>query len=317
MKKATFALSFVVAFFIPFSVGATTIYQQLSDSSGRLEIDTCANPDETVATFETVSTTTLNTDGFVFFVANSPSGGSVEFQIDDLHAFSSVSVPSGEADHFLESHYQTSEPEMGPGVHELKACYTVSQVYLRSNLSEQFLYGYITNDSVESVPIAPGISGFTDVGIATTSQQVWCASNFASTTGILDGIGHSISLGLCNVGVFLFVPSTASVNSFFVRLSEIQTKHPFAWAFDVRDTYSAYVATSSDALPSFSLDLGTSTAAILGSSEIELFGKDEVDMFLPASILTALKLLVSSLIWLTVIAFIYRQISGVWHRSVT
>jgi len=326
MKKA---LGVLIVLLAPFSVQGATIYQQLTDSSSEVTlyngIGTCTATSSNIATFMAVSTVVPTAGSFAYGVFFNDTGGPNTINItissttnyNALHTWS-LSVPSSDADQFLEvTAHSGTEPLLAGETYVVHGCDVGSEVTkTRSNLSEDFWYGYITDDGVESVPVAPGIPGFTDVGIATTSQQTYCSTNFSTSTGLLDSIGQSISLGFCNVGVFLFVPSLSAVATFQNNWDTLTTtKFPFSWVVDARETIDQFAATSSQGWFAVSIPTGSTTAA-LGFTSIEVISTSTLSYYLPDSVRDTIKVLIGAVFYLLAIGYVYRDLQGIWHKQV-
>jgi len=153
-------------------------------------------------------------------------------------------------------------------------------------------------------------------GVSTSTVAATCDGGVATSSGLLDSIGSSIANGMCRVGVFLFVPSPGAISQWQAIGSQVVTKAPISYAVEVRDAYEAFVATSSETFPALSLNLGT-TSGFLGGGNIELLSEDKVEQFAGSTALSLLRGLLASVFWLMAIAFVYRQISGLWHKQVT
>lgn len=312
-------------FFLPQISKAATIYQQLSDSSGEVTLSTlCSYGFATkLATFNPAVTSVLTSESFYYGVFST-----VEVTNNDLGIYITevggpailynftADVPSSGEDAFMEVPYLNGSTQLvATTTYEVWGCASTGGVIkTRSNLSHDFSYGYITDDGTESVPVAPGIPGFTDVGIATTSQQIYCAANFATSSGLLDNIGQSFALGICNVGVFLFIPSQGSVNTFFTHMNTLQTgKFPFTWITQTRGILEGFTASSSGNYINLSLNFGTTTS-VLGLSTVEIISTTTLSKYLSDSTRNAIKLLISALFFLLAIAYIYRDIQSMWNQ---
>jgi len=310
----------------PFSVSADTIYQQLIDSSSEVTlysgIGTCTATSSNIATFIAPITTTPGATSFAYGVFFNNTGGPNTINItissttnyNALHSWS-LSVPSSDADQFLEvTGHSGVAPLIAGQTYVVHGCDVGSEVTkTRSNLSEDFWYGYITDNGVESVPVAPGIPGFTDVGIATTSQQVWCAGNFSTSSGFLDTLGQSISLGFCNVGVFLFVPSQSAVSQWQALATTSREKIPFSYYYDFRDILNDQSASSSENFPSFAVngaDWGIGSTTAIGNivPNLTFLSTSTISQYLPPGMYDLLFLLMRSAIWMMVLFHVYRRI---------
>jgi len=192
-----------------------------------------------------------------------------------------------------------------------------SFIQIASNLSSNFFYGYLTAGGLHSgtdIPILPGLPGYTDVGISTTSQQVYCNSNFSTSTGLLDSLGKSISTGICNVGVFLFVPSQNALSSFATLSSTTQTKIPFSYYYNVKSILQTASSTSGN-FTSIHLNLGGATgvasttpfAGIL-NQDFQLLSTSTISTYISPSTYNLLMDLARYAIWIAVMFHVYRRI---------
>lgn len=335
MKKYVILLTL---FFLPFTAGATTIYQQFTDNAGEAELNAGCLPlgsftvsaPITVVPFSVQSVIRNNSiftgsNLFNYVISTSSSNCNAPNQLISVTSTRQDGsfVPNDNAAHFslgtttTPTSYTTFLPNT---IYYIWADSGITDVFITTNLSGDFLYGYITAGGfAPSLPILPGLLGYTDVGISTTSQQVYCNQNFSTSTGLLDSVGQSISLGLCNVSVFLFIPSQSAVSTFMTGVSQLENKAPFAWAFEVRDIYNNYVATTSTStFPILSIDVGTSSlASVLGTSQLTLLSQNTVNTYLPNGVLVALRLLISGALWLGALSFVFGQINNVWHKNVS
>jgi len=185
-----------------------------------------------------------------------------------------------------------------------------------SNLSGDFFYGYITAGGFSpSIPILPGLPGYTDVGISTTSQQVYCNQNFSTTTGLLDSVGQSISLGICNVSVFLFVPSNAALLNYSNLASTTQEKIPFSYYYDFKDILDGSSASSSTNFTALAVNLGSTGvgstspygAVLTGLGNFSFLSTTTIMTYISQSTYDLLFLLMRSAIWVAVMFHIYRR----------
>jgi len=323
MKKALLAIFLLL---VPFSVSATTVYQQFSDSSGTVELGI----NGTILGSFTVSSETVTVPAEIQFVARNDNGGGLctgnlfNFFIGTSTTDQMFSVPSGVVPCNGEENFLISTSTVAlysanylPG--ETYYIYTttnVTDIFITTNLSEDFYYGYLTADGfATSIPILPGLPGYTDFGISTTSQQAYCNANFGTSTGLLDSLGQSISLGFCNVGVFLFVPNPSALTNFNENWTNLTTQRfPFSWITHTRDILENYVATTTENFPTVTLDFGTTTE-FLGFQDLEVISTTTISHYLNESTRTAIKTLLGVLFYLAAIGFIYRDLQSIWHKQ--
>jgi len=325
---------------------ATTIYQQFSDSSGEVEL---SDTEPTLIGSFTVSQS-INivpaeiqfvsrgdnavefcpTPPYNFFVATSSDPSEAATQ--KLVSFSAKLSPYGQC---LSSASNVANFGIGtstslgnsaistyvPGVvYRLYGDSGISDQFVTTNLSRTFLFGYLTGGGFgPTLTIDPGIPGYTDVGIATTSQQAYCYSNFSTSTGLLDSLGQSISLGACNAFAFLFVPSTNAVGGFAQLASTTESKIPFSYFFDIKNTINALTASSTTNLPTYtvglgSLQLGSTTSFGNVLPNLTVLSSTTVDTYMPNGIRVTLLALGTSAIWLIAGMTIYRRI--VPHKAI-
>jgi len=343
MKKPLIAVSIavMVAFSVPYTSRALTVYQQLLDSSGTEDLSSAGyrsvgsfTVNETVllgigvvdfeffgvfncggscsSGFQGGISTTTPADFLPFGVGAGFLASAVFHQIDGT----SPSSPST-SDQFL---YATTSSTGIFGQNELHPNETY-YIYVEgsspdngtviTNLSNDFVFGYIRFGAL-SVPIDPGIPGYTDVGIATTTQAAYCYTNFSTSTGFLDSIGQSFALAMCNVGVFLFVPSTSALSQFSVLSSTTQSKIPFSYVFDAYDIFSGLTASSTGNIAAMSLsfpDISSSTpfGSFIPTSVVGL-STSTISTYLPESVRLGMLGLQRVALWSGLAFMFYRRI---------
>lgn len=327
MKKLPYLVLAVVLLWGAFSVhqvSAATIYQQLTDSSGELQ-GGHGGDTVLVGTFTTTQDYTFTSSGFAYGVFRnngSPVGPPEQVEIDisidsacqtPFIRFATSSPPADNNDYFLELPKIAGTTLTAGTWYVCFDNYNSSYNYFtRTNLSEDFWYGYITTDGTQSVPVAPGIPGFTDVGISTTSQQVYCNQNFSTSSGLLDSLGQSIALGACNVGVFLFVPSQSALSQFYSLSSTSQSKIPFSYYYGIKNIFYGLTASSTENLPNWSIPFpNLSSTTPLGSiipTTIPILSTSTIDKYYPTAIRETVLTLASFVIWVLVALVIYRRI---------
>jgi len=333
MKKLPFYafLAILGAFSVPYIVSATTVYQQLSDSAG-----------EKTATAETIEVGSFVSPPVrtTLYSASQNVGGKFGAFIlnkhDTVSGSGTFSIASTSADcpattFFVATNAQTVaaneeilvDLEFTSGTDKYLMpsttyfiCFTAAgasiEFGIAMNLSADFIYGYITDVSGVSVPLTPNIPGFTDVGISTTSQQVWCNQNFSTSTGFLDSVGQSIALGLCNVTVFLFVPSSNAFSQFQTLSSTTQSKVPFSYVFDAYDIFLGLTASSTGNIAAMSLsfpDISSSTpfGSFIPTSVVGL-STSTISTYLPESVRLGMLGLQRVALWSGLAFMFYRRI---------
>jgi len=320
------------AFLVP-NVFATTIYQQLTDSSQEIGLTACpaiGGHQTILAAFTVATPTTISTDSFFYGPIRNDDGGaqgSLSLQIATTSLFWGTNsalvtyvwptVPTTTDDNFLEATYNShTDNTLDPGViYYLRGCHSGAsdRFVLRTNYSSDFVYGYLTTDDTESLSLIPGAPGFTDFGIATTSQQTWCYQNFSTSTGLLDNIGASISTGICNVGVFLFIPSSNAIAQWQSLASSTAEKIPFSYVYEIYSDVSGLVATTTENLPTYEapladLTIGSTTSIGNILPNLTFLSAATIGTYLPAGIHDALFLLARAAIWVFTALILYSRI---------
>lgn len=321
------------AFLFPNIVSATTIYQQLTDSSGVIGFSG-TGLGTFVGSFTISTTTTIVQNDTALAVvtvtaANSPidfatielfTGGSDCFHATGFVAeydapFVGNASTTG-ADNFY-TYKAASTYTLNPGTYYICPSGNGSIHYqIRTNLAVKFIYGYLTaNGTGTSVPIVPGLPGFSDVGISTTSQQAYCNSNFSTSTGLLGDLGQSISLGICNVSVFLFVPNALALTNFSSLTNTLQERIPFSYYFDVQNIFTGSTASNTQNmvaytanLSSFDFSTSTSFGPILPTQPFSFFSSSTISQYLPVGMHDFLYNLMIAAIWVEVLFLLYRKI---------
>jgi len=310
-------------------VSATTVYQQLTDSSGEVEGTQTAGPDfdliTKIGSFISPISVINGSIGGGLIVYRVDGGGASSFAIyiatsssltrstgADIAVTGSpgTTFPDDGNDYFVDMTY-TYFDNFTEGLTYYVYVGAEPQGFVRTNLSEDFVYGYVTDSNGESVTIVPGLPGFTDIGISTTSQQVYCNQNFSTSSGLLDNLGQSISLGVCNVGVFLFVPSTASLEKFTQLASTSRNRAPISYFYDVYSSVNELTATTTTNLPTYTADLagtGIGSTTSIGNvlPSLTILSQATVNTYLPSGIYTALMFLARAALWVITGLTLYR-----------
>jgi len=319
------------AFSFPATSFASTLYRQYTDFSGNVSTGM-------IGSF--ISTTDNPIDGgsYVTILRNndsSPHSPTMNIRIyrhDNGHVSSyagfdcgGTSIPAGDSLYCEASNHGPSGSPYISGLNgntnwQAGVQYDVyndaalgTNVSIAANYSATSFYGELTDNSGASVSIEPGLSNYTDHGISTSSQAIYCADNLGSTTGILDGIGRQFGLGVCNATVFLFVPSGNAVAQFQSLASTTQQKIPFSYYFDVTGIVSGQSASSSQNLPTYGIDLaaadfGSSSGLSILPAHLDFLSTSTVNRFLPAGMHTLLYNLMIFAIWVEVMWLLYGRI---------
>lgn len=189
---------------------------------------------------------------------------------------------------------------------------TSGELNLVTDNSFQF-YGFITDSGGLGNLWLPGEWY---LGVSTTSTQQFCSTNFSTSSGFLDSLGQSISLGFCNVGSFLFVPSSSSLTQFYSLASSSQEKIPFSYYYGIRDVINGNSASSTQNFQTISLNLsstGIGSTSPLGLSNIfpgdhELLSTTTIFTYISPTLYNLLMSLVVAAIWFAVALHIYRKL---------
>jgi len=325
LKQSLISFTLLAGLFLfPSLSFASTYYQQLTDSSNSQDLESTLS----IGSFTVATTTTIltgDTGLSVVNISSAPSlGCGVRYSISPNK--NSVVGALGHYDWYFGSstlgvdNFATFENFDSSFTLVPNTTYYVTSQGIscghataRMNLSLDFFYGYLTgNGTGTSVPIAPGLPGFTDVGIATTSQQVYCNQNFSSSTGLLGGLAQDFSIGLCNSLVFLFAPNSQSLNQFQQLQVVAETKIPFSYVFGLYNVYLTDSSTSTTNLPTFAIEfpsLGSTTP--LGDvvpTHIEFFSTTTISKYYPDSIRLSFLFLGSLAIWIFTIIGMYHRV---------
>jgi len=334
------SVAVLTAFSFPYEALALTIYQQLTDSSAEVEFGgtISANP---IGSFQVTATTTFSSASFGYGVFTAPTSPITDgkIRIQDVSPFSftrcwaQFGIPeiSTGADNFLEALFEDWSNPNSPtpcasgsvnstdGLTPGKTYYIYiidnqsagDKGFTRTNLSQTFWYGYITDDGLGSVPLVPGLPGFTDVGISTTSQQTNCHMNFSTTTGLLDTLGRSISLGFCNVGTFLFVPSSGAVGQYQNLPGLFATRFPFVYVHQIATFRAGQNASSTEQFASLKIDLASASTTLdtwgILPTELTLFSSSTMTDLAPSGFWSAMRAFFSLVLSVGFATLVYKQ----------
>lgn len=340
-------LLFILIF--PFIAKGSTVYQQLTDSSGDIFYNQATQGCGLIGSFTVnASSSILGTNASAQIAMNIKTGSTNHVRL--WIATSSpdeIGIASGNCNGTIFTNYNVAEynlTQIGGGSVSLGEgqilVATSTQVFLNqgasyvpgftyyvgmrggqsgaitgsvvSNLSKQFFWGYITSGEGAQLPIVAGIPGFTDVGISTTSQQQYCYGNFGTSTGLLDSVGQSISLGLCNAAVFLFIPSSNAIGQFYNLASTTTGKIPFSYVFDIRNVFAAMSASSTSNFFSVALafpDITSSTPiGTIIPTTITFLSTSTISTYIPDSVRLTFLNFQRMFLWLAFGFMIYRRV---------
>jgi len=346
MKKALRIGWLFLLFLVPFSVSkADTFYQQLSDSTRSVEIITVGSGGPldcyALGSFTVAQDVTVDSSGRGFLFMTNKTGTPFTFHdyfnvqiattsvsgntcalTPTIAQYDSFATVQAQANPQLVNLFSAGGPvTLYAGVvyylnlaTNTRGASSGGHILIAIGTPSSSMFGALNTDGVASIPVTPGIPGFTDVGVSTTSQQEYCGSSFSTSTGFLDSLGRSISLGFCNVGAFLFIPSQQTLNQFQGLASTSQNKIPFAYFFDVKSIYDNSTATTTQNVPTFSINLGlidfassTAMGHILPTN-LDFFSKGTIDKFLPVGMHDLIYNLMIYAIWVDLMYVLYRRI---------
>lgn len=99
----------------------------------------------------------------------------------------------------------------------------------------------------------------------------------------------------------------------------LQSKYPFSWFFDIADLYQQLQASSTEDVTAVelsysSLDISSTTKNALPSSWV-VFSTSTITQFIPTPVLDAWRLLMTAVIWMSVVAYLYRAISKLFSGN--
>jgi len=157
----------------------------------------------------------------------------------------------------------------------------------------------------------------TAIGLSSLSgAQSFCNSQFGTSTGGIFGIGTDLANGICQVGLFLFIPSTAALGDFQQIPLTLQSKFPFAWGFAIKDLLSSLSTTTSANYPTVSYAIGTTTPGyyqnIVGSG-LSIATPTTIQNLAADSVWTTIRYLIGVILWISFAYFVYRKAMGIWH----
>lgn len=144
-------------------------------------------------------------------------------------------------------------------------------------------------------------------GFATTTVAELCDSNFPAGGSWTDSVGVALTNGLCRVGSFLLVPSQNSLTQFGALRSQLVTKVPFSYIYEVADIVGG-VSTTSNTFPSLTLDLEVfATSSVVGTwpSSVDVLSTSTIGTYLTDSVREPLRALIGYALWLAFAAHVF------------
>jgi len=168
-------------------------------------------------------------------------------------------------------------------------------------------------------PPPPFTLGTTSDSIA-ASSSLWGSLSLASSTleqscgteSITDPASY-ISVGICQVFSFLFVPSPTTVSQYYQLPTIIQGRAPVSWFQTLVSTWGSVSASSSAnmadvVIPFHDLGIGSTTAMGNILPNITILSSTTITTYLSPNILGTLLFLESAAIWVLFAYFIYEDV---------
>jgi len=332
------ALMVVVGAFSVDSAQAASLYQQLLDGDGSIiHTDTAATDLPTLIGNFTPSVTTRSASTSILMLINNSDAaginhviiqiatstqnitpGNIPSAICQYLAYNDNMQPVTTSGNFYLSATTTDTCNVGAiydyyyasttyyvyvyGISPYDAAKLPADYAIKTDRGNQYFYGLITSGEGGTVLVLPGVTGFTNPGISTTSQSVYCASSFA-TSGFLSQVASDISTAMCNVTVFLFVPSNESLTVFLSLASTTRDRAPFSYFYDMSTDINNLSASSTANLPTYTANLsalGIGSTTPIGNilPNLTLLSSTTILQYAPSGFYSALMFLARASIWL-------------------
>lgn len=286
----------LVGDFVP--AASNTYLTNVDYAQGSFSTRNTANASQPVIVISNTPPPTSSPNAIGYFIASTTLLGNVStFVVLPLHAQSGFTLNAG-TQYYI--YFTTSLGGNGTGSE------------IATDAFSRF-YGFISESANASGGFSLGATIFPG-GISTSSAAIECGANFSTSTGFLDTVGQSFSLALCNVGVFLFVPSTNSLQQWQGFASTTRGKIPFSYYYDFQGILNGSSASTTDNFQGLSIDLAsvyastTPLAAVIIPSHIDLLSTTTVSKYVSSGMHTTLMFLASSAIWVMVLMHLYRRI---------
>jgi len=245
-------------------------------------------------------------EGFVLFSSPNPVvSGACSFDATKYYAIALPGTAAATSTRVWGSQYQYTADPMTIGAFPTGGT-------TDANVLSMF-YVIDSNPLANPVPVLSPIGGYPTLGIATSSVNSFCQTNFStSTTGFVDSIMSAVSVGVCSSFAFLFVPTADSLAGFQALASTSQSKIPFSYYFQLAGVYDSMTASSTENLSAFSIDFpafGSSTP--LGTiipTHVDILSTTTIDKYYPSAIRHTFLFLGASAIWVGLGFVLYRRI---------
>jgi len=202
-----------------------------------------------------------------------------------------------------------------PGIYSVELKPTVAQGnadfwYSRGASDKAFYYALadspITGQAVEDFVALGG-------AFSTRTVNSYCDTALPlDTSTIVQATITFFPNGMCKVAVFLFIPSSDSLNNFSLLSSNLQGKIPFSYVYGLQSIFSGLTASSTANLTSLSIafpDIGSTTplGAILPAS-LTVLSTSTIGTYLPESVRLNVLSFQRIFLWMGFILLIYRRV---------
>jgi len=163
--------------------------------------------------------------------------------------------------------------------------------------------------------LSPGdFPGSNPSGIATSTIDSYCDTNFGTSTSFIGEVGNAFAWAGCYVTTFLFVPSDGALQGFSDLVETSQGKIPFSYGYDIANIFSGLNASSTENMPVYSIGLSAidfSSSTAMGPifpTSLDFLSSTTINKFLPAGMHDILYNFAIFVIWVEVAFVLYRKI---------
>jgi len=144
----------------------------------------------------------------------------------------------------------------------------------------------------------------------TLDCSAYTISLFSSSS--LAGIGCVMKKTLFDVFGFFFIPKDTTLAG-YAALS-LEDKFPFAYWYDLKETFEAQNASSTNAFPSLTLQLFP-TSSVANWSLTASFSSSTISSYLGSTMISLFRTLMQAALWMGFVYFIYRKLKAVFDHS--
>jgi len=176
------------------------------------------------------------------------------------------------------------------------------------DLSIDFANGGTAFGSPQPFPFSYVYTSFTIAGgvlTATSSLEFYDYANINNETTYKPCSITEIGGCIINAFVFLFVPSTDSINSFFELNETLSTKFPFAYLYDFQSSITSLFNPSPTASSTISYDFA-------GLGELSLISQAQLEAVPYASFI---KVTLGYLMWIAFASLMYRRTLKIFNQN--